>query len=117
MPMRSPPLPSCCGERRVGQAGAPGVSGEPVRLQHDGALAVVPFDSPPLNLMDRPLLDGLLEAVDRLEAEPTRGVLFRAEGRAFSGGVDVSMFAAMDGPEAAERTFDELIELARRRDR
>jgi enoyl-CoA hydratase/carnithine racemase len=93
------------------------VSDEPVRLQHEGALAVVTFDSPPLNLMDRPLLDGLLGAVDRLEAEPTRGVLFRAEGRAVSGGVDVSMFAAMDGPEAARRTFDELIELARRVDR
>lgn len=93
------------------------MSDEPVRLQRDGALAVVTFDSPPLNLMDRPLLDGLLQAVDQLESEPARGVLFRADGRAVSGGVDVSMFAAMDGPEAARRTFDELIELARRVDR
>jgi enoyl-CoA hydratase/carnithine racemase len=93
------------------------VNDEPVRLERDGALAVVTFDSPPLNLMDRPLLDGLLAAVDRLESEPARGVLFRAEGRAFSGGVDVSMFAAMDGPEAAQRTFDQMIELARRVDR
>jgi enoyl-CoA hydratase/carnithine racemase len=93
------------------------VSGEPVRLERDGALAVVTVDSPPLNLLDRPLLDGLLAAVDRLEAEPARGVLFRAEGRAVSGGVDVSMFAAMDGPEAARRGFDGLIELARRVDR
>jgi enoyl-CoA hydratase/carnithine racemase len=93
------------------------MSGEPVRLERDGALAVVTFDSPPLNLMDRPLLDGLVQAVDGLESEPARGVLFRAEGRAVSGGVDVSMFAAMDGPEAAQRTFDELIELSRRVDR
>jgi enoyl-CoA hydratase/carnithine racemase len=92
------------------------VNEEPVRLQHEGALAVVTFDSPPLNLMDRPLLDGPFGVIDRLEAEPTRGVLFRAEGRAVSGGVDVSMFAAMDGPEAARRTFEELIELARRVD-
>ena len=93
------------------------MSDGPVRLERGGELAVVTFDSPPLNLMDRPLLDGLLQAVDRLESEPARGVLFRAEGRAVSGGVDVSMFAAMDGPEAARRTFDELIELARRVDR
>ena len=92
-------------------------AGGPVRLARDGALAVVTFDSPPLNLMDRPLLDGLLAAVDRLESEPARGVLFRAEGRAVSGGVDVSMFAALDGSQAAQRTFDELIELARRVDR
>jgi enoyl-CoA hydratase/carnithine racemase len=93
------------------------VSDDPVSLQRDGALAVVTFDSPPLNLMDRPLLDGLLRAVDQLESEPARGLLFRAEGRAVSGGVDVSMFAAMDGPEPATRTFDELIDLARRVDR
>ncbi len=93
------------------------MSDEPVRLERDGGLAVVTFDSPPLNLMDRPLLDGLLRVVDGLESEPARGVLFRAEGRAVSGGVDVSMFAAMDGPETAQRTFDELIELARRVDR
>ena len=92
-------------------------AGGPVRLARDGALAIVTFDSPPLNLMDRPLLDGLLAAVDRLESEPARGVLFRAEGRAVSGGVDVSMFAAMDGAQAAQRAFDELIELARRVDR
>jgi enoyl-CoA hydratase/carnithine racemase len=93
------------------------MSGEPVRLERDGPLAVVTFDSPPLNLMDRPLLDGLLDVVSQLESEPARGVLFRADGRAVSGGVDVSMFAAMDGPEAAQRTFDELIDLARRVDR
>jgi len=91
-------------------------AGGPVRLARDGALAIVTFDSPPLNLMDRPLLDGLLAAVDRLESEPARGVLFRAEGRAVSGGVDVSMFAAMDGAQAAQQAFDELIELARRVD-
>jgi enoyl-CoA hydratase/carnithine racemase len=93
------------------------VSDGPVRLERGGELAVVTFDSPPLNLMDRPLLDGLLRVVDVLESEPARGVLFRAEGRAVSGGIDVSMFAAMDGPETARRTFDELIELARRVDR
>jgi enoyl-CoA hydratase/carnithine racemase len=93
------------------------VSGDPVRLERDDALAVVTVDSPPLNLMDRPLLDGLLQTIGALESEPARGVLFRAEGRAVSGGVDVSMFAAMDGPEAARRTFDELVELARRVER
>jgi enoyl-CoA hydratase/carnithine racemase len=93
------------------------VNDEPVRLERDGALAVVTFDSPPLNLMDRPLLDGLLQAVERLESEPARGVLFRADGREVSAGVDVSMFVAMDGPEAAQRTFDQLVELARRVDR
>ena len=92
------------------------MSPDPVTLERDGALATVTFNSPPLNLMDRPLLDGLGQVIGQLEAEPARGVLFRAEGRAVSAGVDVSMFAAMDGPEAAQRAFDELIDVARRVD-
>jgi enoyl-CoA hydratase/carnithine racemase len=92
------------------------MSGDPVTLQRDGELAVVTFDSPPLNLMDRPLLDGLVKTVGQLESAPPRGVLFRAEGRAVSAGVDVSMFAAMDGSAAAEQAFDELIDVARRVD-
>ena len=58
---RSARPPSCCGERPA-----------EVRLERDGGLAVVTFDSPPLNLMDRPLLDGLLAAVDRAGVEPAR---------------------------------------------
>ncbi len=87
---------------------------EPVTLTHDGALTVVTFDAPPLNLFDRTLSDGLARAVQTLESESTRGVLFRAEGRVVSGGVDVSMFAALDGPEQAERVFEELIDVAGR---
>lgn len=80
-------------------------------------LAVVTFDRPPLNLFDRTMHDGLADAVRDLEVEPPRAVLFRAEGRTFSGGVDVAVFAALDGPEAAAGMFDELVDLARRVER
>ena len=86
----------------------------PVGLERGGGLAVVTFDSPPLNLMDRSLVDGLSAVLSELETAPPRAVLFRAEGRAVSGGVDVSMFAAMSGPEDARRAFDELIALEHR---
>jgi enoyl-CoA hydratase/carnithine racemase len=90
---------------------------EPVRLERDGGLAVVTFDSPPLNLFDDALATGLREAVAELERSEPRGVLFRAEGRVVSGGVDVNVFAALDGAAEAATLFDGLVDLARRVDR
>jgi enoyl-CoA hydratase/carnithine racemase len=89
----------------------------PVRLERDGGLAVVTFDSPPLNLFDEALGSGLTEVVGELERSKPRTVLFRAEGRVVSGGVDVSVFAAQESAAAATRLFDELVELARRVER
>jgi len=88
-----------------------------VRVERDGGLAVVTFDSPPLNLFDAGLRSGLIAALEELESRPARGVLFRAEGRVVSGGVDVAMFAAQDGPEAATELFDGLVSLSRRVER
>jgi enoyl-CoA hydratase/carnithine racemase len=88
----------------------------PVRIERDGGLTVVTFDSPPLNLFDAALSDGLDAVVAELEAERPRAVLFRAEGRVVSGGVDVSLFAALSGPEAAAETFRQLVDVARRVD-
>jgi enoyl-CoA hydratase/carnithine racemase len=89
---------------------------EPVRLDREEGLAVVTFDSPPLNLFDQALQAGLVAAITELESSRPRAVLFRAEGRVVSGGVDVSLFAALSGVEAATATFDELVNVARRVD-
>lgn len=91
-------------------------SGSPVRLERDGGLAVVTFDSPPLNLFDAALEAGLVAALEDMESDRPRAVLFRAEGRVVSGGVDVSLFAALSGPEQATETFDQLVAVARRVD-
>jgi enoyl-CoA hydratase/carnithine racemase len=90
------------------------VSGDPVRLEQDGVLAVVTFDAPPLNLYDSALHDGLLRALSSLESSAPRGVLFRAEGRAVSGGVDVSLFAAQADASAATGLFDDLVAVSQR---
>jgi enoyl-CoA hydratase/carnithine racemase len=90
---------------------------EPVQLQRDGGLAVVTFDAPPVNLFDAALQAGLTAVLDELEREPPRALLFRAEGRVVSGGVDVSLFAALSGPDEARDTFDALVSLAQRVDR
>lgn len=90
--------------------------GGPIRLERDGALAVVTFDSPPLNLFDAALGAGLNEVIAELERSSPRGVLFRAEGRVVSGGVDVSVFAAQESAAAATQLFDELVGVASRVD-
>jgi enoyl-CoA hydratase/carnithine racemase len=80
-----------------------------VRLdREDSGLAVATFDSPPLNLFNRRLFEDLQAAVEAAEADPPRALLFRAEGRAVSGGVDVHEFDGLT-PERASELWDELI--------
>jgi len=76
-----------------------------VRVQRVGPLAVLTVDRPPLNLWDVEMGPALNAALDSLEADAPRGLLIRAEGRVFTGGVDVSVFAGLDraGGEAMAR--------------
>lgn len=81
----------------------------PWTLEQDGPLAVLTISKPPLNLFDAEVEAGLHEAVDALVAAPPRGVLLRAEGKVWTGGVDVHMFDGLDpqaGAELWERNFD-----------
>jgi enoyl-CoA hydratase/carnithine racemase len=86
----------------------------PVRVGHDGGLAVVTVDAPPLNLFDHALQDALLAAVDELERTAPRAVLFRAEGRVVSGGVDIGLFEAIATPADAAAEFGVLVGISRR---
>jgi enoyl-CoA hydratase/carnithine racemase len=80
-----------------------------VRLERDeGGLAVATFDSPPLNLFNRQLFEDLQAVVVAVETESPRALLFRAEGRAVSGGVDVHEFDGLT-PETGGQLWDELI--------
>ena len=73
-------------------------------------LAVLTLDSPPLNLFDKAMFEGLRAALNEVEAEPPRALLIRAEGRAVSGGVNVQEFDGLT-PEQASRLWDELLGL------
>jgi enoyl-CoA hydratase/carnithine racemase len=74
----------------------------PIRLDHDGPLAIITLDSPPLNLFDRLLVADLAIAIGAVAASDSRGLLIRAEGRAVSAGVDVNVFAELTPDSAAE---------------
>ncbi len=82
--------------------------GEAIRLERDGGLAVATLDRPPLNLFDREMFEALQATIAAVEAEPPRALLFRAEGRAVSGGVDVAEFDGLT-PARAGELWDELI--------
>lgn len=91
--------------------------GKVVRLEREeGGLAVLTLDSPPLNLFDSRMFEGLVGAVGEVEAEEPRALLIRAEGRAVSGGVDVAEFDGL-APERASELWDELIGLVERLER
>jgi enoyl-CoA hydratase/carnithine racemase len=92
-------------------------SSEPVRVERDGDVAIVTFDSPPLNLYDLTLHEGLEAAVRELQESRPRAVVFRADGRVVSGGVDVSVFAAQESAADATALFARLVALARDVDR
>lgn len=73
-----------------------------VRLDHDGPLAVITLDSPPLNLFDAEVVARLRSAALEVAASPARGLLIQAEGRAVSAGVDVKTFAALTPDTGAQ---------------
>jgi len=80
-----------------------------VKLERDDAgLAVASLDNPPLNLFNHRLFEDLREAIAAVEADPPRALLFRAEGRAVSGGVDVHEFDGLT-PGQGSALWDELI--------
>ena len=86
----------------------------PVRIERDGDVAVVVFDSPPLNLFDPPMFNTLehvaaelVAMTDPASAGRCRAVLLEARGKVVSGGVDVTFFRDIaEGPEPIRRGAD-----------
>jgi len=87
-----------------------------IQLERDGGLAVATIDSPPLNLFNRAMFEALDATIAAVEADPPRALLFRAEGRVVSGGVDVAEFDGLT-PERASELWDESIDLVERLER
>ncbi|HEX5928147.1 MAG TPA: enoyl-CoA hydratase/isomerase family protein [Solirubrobacterales bacterium] len=76
--------------------------------REESGLAVLTFDSPPLNLFDQRMIDDFQAATRDLAATPPRALLIRAEGRAVSGGVDVHVFEGLT-PEQGSELWDDLL--------
>jgi enoyl-CoA hydratase len=68
-----------------------------VRVEQDGAVAVVTIDHPPVNALSAPLLEELEAEIERLdEDESVRAVVVRGAGeKAFVAGADISEFPSL----------------------
>ena len=77
---------------------------EHARLERDGDLGVLVIENPPLNLFTGQMVSDIMSALDA--SEGCRALLVRAEGRYFTGGVDVNVFAGLSEADAARLTAD-----------
>ena len=85
----------------------------PVRLDFDGPLAILTLDAPPLNLFDATMIEWISAVIDEVAASDARALLFQAQGRAVSAGVDVHTFAPLT-PETGEALWREWFGLIHR---
>jgi enoyl-CoA hydratase len=83
------------------------------RLERDGDVGYVVLDSPPLNLWTPELQADLEQTIDEAEAAGVRALVLRAEGRAFTGGVDVHHFHGKT-PDEADEIFQGLVRVVHR---
>jgi enoyl-CoA hydratase/carnithine racemase len=74
----------------------------PVRVESDGPLATIVIDHPPLNLFGEQLVTALIAALDEVEASGARALMLRAEGKVFTGGVDVHNFDGLGTDRGGE---------------
>ena len=83
-------------------------AGSRVRFERQGAVGHVVLEDPPLNLFGAEVFADLEAAVEEAGRADIRALVVRAEGRVFTGGVDVHMFDGLSPDDAralAERLF------------
>ncbi len=81
-----------------------------VRYDRDGDVGLITLDEPPLNLFGLDLTNELIAALEEAEGDMIRALVVRADGKVFTGGVDVHVFADKT-PEQAQMFFDDLLKI------
>jgi enoyl-CoA hydratase/carnithine racemase len=85
-----------------------------VRYERDGDIGLVVMDDAPLNLFGEELINDLVVAIEEAEGEAAggdiRALVIRAEGRVFTGGVDVQVFAGLTHEQGAT-LFEDLVKI------
>jgi enoyl-CoA hydratase len=84
-----------------------------VRYERDGEIGLIVLDAPPLNLFDDELISDLVAALGEAEGDIPRALVVRAEGRVFTGGVDVQVFAGKTHEQGAA-LFEDLVKIVHR---
>jgi enoyl-CoA hydratase len=75
-----------------------------VRVERDGAIAIVTIDHPPANAISRAVVLGITEAFKSSEADPScRGLVLTGGGpKFFAAGADISEFGSQGGDNIAQ---------------
>jgi enoyl-CoA hydratase len=79
--------------------------GEFIRVDHEGSVALLTIDNPPVNALSARLLEELEEELSRLDADAeTRAIVIRGAGeRAFVAGADIKEFPSLrESPPQAD---------------
>ena len=72
-------------------------------------VAEVTIDHPPVNALSAEVRQGLLAAIDSLEADPAvRAVVIRCAGRTFSAGADIREFGQPPRPPRLGDLYDRI---------
>jgi enoyl-CoA hydratase/carnithine racemase len=81
-----------------------------VRYDRQGDIGLVILDDPPLNLFGAEMINDLVAAIEEAEGDLPRALVVRAEGRVFTGGVDVQVFAGLSHEQGAA-LFEDLVKI------
>jgi enoyl-CoA hydratase len=81
-----------------------------VRYDRNGEIGLVVLDDQPLNLFGAELIADLVAAIEQAESDDIRALVIRAEGRVFTGGVDVQVFAGLSHEQGAQ-LFEDLVQI------
>jgi enoyl-CoA hydratase len=73
-----------------------------VRFEAEGNVGLITLESPPVNLFDADMVEGLERAVGEARQAEPRALMVRAEGKVFTGGVDVNVFDGLSVDDARE---------------
>jgi 3-hydroxyacyl-CoA dehydrogenase len=79
-----------------------------VRLEVDDGIGVITIDNPPVNALAPAVRDGILEAIEKGEADPSvRAMVVMGAGRSFIAGADIRAFGK-PRPAPRRTTYDAL---------
>jgi enoyl-CoA hydratase len=81
-----------------------------VRYEREENVGLVVIDDQPLNLFTAELTNDLIAVLEEAEGDRPRALVVRAEGKLFTGGVDVRVFAGKT-PDQAQAFFDDLLKI------
>lgn len=70
---------------------------EGFRLEQDGPITTVVFDNGPVNTVDPPFIEGLIDALPAVTEDPAvRCIVLRGKGKVFVGGADIRVMRRLD---------------------